>query len=116
MKFLALIAIAYAAEGEMEVKSGEEKVETPVADPVTPPADKPGKASKGKACDSTKADMGCDDSVDPPLACQKAPTAGANTCIDSTTCGTENAGTKIECGAKALAASVAAVLAVVSTM
>ena len=80
------------------------------------PAPSNGKAKAGEACDPTGDNNGCDDSGDPKLRCQTAPAKGKDTCIDATTCDTGDGDAAITCGAKALAATMAAVVAFASTM
>ena len=108
MKFLALLVAAVVATDETPAATpaaGEEAV----ADAT------PGKAPEGGACDATKADMGCADG----FQCQTAPPTGVNTCIATAKCGVADTATPpvtTTCGAKALAASAFAALAIAATM
>ena len=96
MKFtyLALIAIVAAAE-EDEADS----------DDYT-------KVALGGDCDASKEKMGCVDGHQ----CGSKTGEGAGKCVAEDTCGTGEGDAVIECSAKALAASAAALFAIASAM
>merc|ERR1711907_458396 len=112
MKFLALLVAVVVAADDKKVTDTKTD-DTKKTDEVK--ADPPkGKAAKGQPCDSTKADMGCDDTAK--LRCQTAPDKGKNTCIDEADCGKTVDSVETTGGAAKLAAGVLAALAVASTM